>query len=194
MRISTNMIYSSGTNGILNNQAAQLKTYNQITSGRRVVTPEDDPVAASQVLINTQAQEVNKRYMENQGQAKDSLKLVETQLNSAVNVLQEVLDKTIQAGNTTLNDANRAAIAEELQVRLDEMVALSNSQDGNGDEDFPHGSTSSWLRLSLGIPLRERKSFEPERSFPLTFFFVIPSSTRFPNYSVVYYTTFNFNR
>lgn len=132
MRISTNMIYSSGTNGILNNQAAQLKTYNQITSGRRVVTPEDDPVAASQVLINTQAQEVNKRYMENQGQAKDSLKLVETQLNSAVNVLQEVLDKTIQAGNTTLNDANRAAIAEELQVRLDEMVALSNSQDGNG--------------------------------------------------------------
>ena len=73
-------------------------------------------------------------------------------------------------------------------------ASRNNSQDGNGDEDFPHGSTSSWLRLSLGIPLRERKSFEPERSFPLTFFFVIPSSTRFPNYSVVYYTTFNFNR
>ncbi len=132
MRISTNMIYSSGTNGILNNQAAQLKTYNQITSGRRVVTPEDDPVAASQVLINTQAQEVNKRYMENQGQAKDSLKLVETQLNSVVNALQEVLDKTIQAGNTTLNDANRVAIANELEVRLKELTAVANSQDGNG--------------------------------------------------------------
>lgn len=132
MRISTNMVYNSGTSGILNNQAAQLKTYNQITSGRRVVTPEDDPVAASQVLVNIQSQEVNKRYMENQGQAKDSLKLVETQLNSTVDVLQAVADRTIQAGNTTLNDANRAAIAKELQVRLDELVAIGNSQDGNG--------------------------------------------------------------
>jgi flagellar hook-associated protein 3 FlgL len=132
MRISTNMIFNSGTSGILNNQAAQLKTYNQIATGRRVVTPEDDPVAASQVLVNIQAQEVNKRYMENQGQAKDSLKLVETQLNTTVNTMQEILDKTIQAGNTTLNDANRAAIATELEERLKELVSVANSQDGNG--------------------------------------------------------------
>lgn len=132
MRVSTNLIYNSGTLGILNNQAAQLKTYNQISTGRRVVTPEDDPVAASQVLVNIQAQSVNKGFIDNQGAAADSLKLVETQLTSSTNILQEVLDRTIQAGNTTLNDANRASIAKDLQVRLDELMSVANSQDSNG--------------------------------------------------------------
>ena len=136
MRVSTSLIYDSGTLGILNNQAKQLKTYNQISTGRRVVTPEDDPVAAAQVLVNTQAKEVNTRYMENQGAAKDSLKTVETQLTSTADLLQEVLDRTIQAGNTTLNDQDRGAIAKDLQVRLDQLVSIANSQDNNGQYLF----------------------------------------------------------
>lgn len=132
MRVSTNLIYNSGTLGILNNQAAQLKTYNQISTGRRVVTPEDDPVAASQVLVNIQSQSVNKTYIANQGAATDSLKMVETQLTSTSDILQEILDRTTQAGNTTLNDSDRASIAKDLQVRLDELVSIANSQDSNG--------------------------------------------------------------
>lgn len=136
MRISTNMVYNAGTSGILNNQAAQLKTYNQVSTGRRILSPEDDPVAASQVLIQTQAKGVNTQFMDNQSQAKENLKLIETQLTAAGDTLQNVLDRAIQAGNTTLNDANRAAIAQELQVRLDELVSLANSQDGNGQYLF----------------------------------------------------------
>lgn len=132
MRVSTNLIYNSGTSGILSNQASQLKTYNQIASGRRILTPADDPVAASQVLIKQQAQAVNTQYMENQSLATESLKLVESQLGSVSDAMQSVLDLTIQAGNTTLNDDNRASIATELQVRMDELVALANTQDANG--------------------------------------------------------------
>ena len=44
MRVSTSQIYDTGINGITRNQASMLKTQTQITTGRRVLTPSDDPV------------------------------------------------------------------------------------------------------------------------------------------------------
>ena len=66
MRISTNQIYDAGTLGIQRNQSALYKLQNQLSSGRRILTPEDDPVAAAQALIVTQTKEVNAQHLENQ--------------------------------------------------------------------------------------------------------------------------------
>ncbi len=136
MRISTSMIYDAGVSGIQNTQASELDTYNQIATGRRVLTPSDDPVAAAQALVVQQSQSVTANYATNQGNAQDRLTLEETQLQSAGDTIQAVLDKLVQAGNTSLSDVNRASIAQELQIRLDEMVSIANSQDGSGHYIF----------------------------------------------------------
>ena len=47
MRISTNQIYDAGTLGIQNGQSSLYKLQNQLSTGRRVLTPQDDPVAVS---------------------------------------------------------------------------------------------------------------------------------------------------
>ncbi len=137
MRISTSQIFDAGTLGIQNGQSGLYKLQNQLSTGRRVLTPQDDPVAAAQALVVTQTRGVNQQHMDNQGQAKSQLGLVDSQLSSLVNVLQVVRERVVQAGNTgTLSQSDRAAIATELQSRLSEIVGIANSDNGVGEYLF----------------------------------------------------------
>ncbi len=137
MRISTSQIYDNGTLGIQRNQSALYKLQNQISTGRRVLTPEDDPVAAAQALIVTQSRDVNAQHVDNQGSASSQLGLVDSQLNSMVDLLNNVRDRVVQAGNSgAMTNSDRQAIATELEARLSELVGLANSQNGAGDYLF----------------------------------------------------------
>ncbi|MBK7355539.1 flagellar hook-associated protein FlgL [Propionivibrio sp.] len=137
MRISTNQIYDTGALGIQRNQSTLYKLQNQLSSGRRVLTPEDDPVAAAQALLVTQTKEVNGQHVENQGNASGQLGLLDSQLSSLTDLLQNVRERVIQAGNTgTLNNSDRQALATELESRLGELLGIANSQNGSGDYLF----------------------------------------------------------
>ena len=137
MRISTSQIYDNGTLGIQRNQSSLYKLQNQISTGRRVVTPEDDPVAAAQALIVSQSKDVNAQHADNQGSASSQLGLVDSQLNSMVNLLNNVRDRVVQAGNSgAMTNSDRLAIAAELDARLSELVGIANSQNGAGDYLF----------------------------------------------------------
>jgi len=137
MRISTNQIYDTGALGIQRNQSALYKLQNQLSSGRRVLTPEDDPVAAAQALIVTQTKDVNAQQVENQGNASGQLGLLDSQLSSLTDLLQNVRERVVQAGNTgTLNNSDRQTLATELESRLGEMLGIANSQNGSGDYLF----------------------------------------------------------
>ncbi len=136
MRISTSQIYSSGALGIQRNQSELVKLQNQLSSGRRIVSPEDDPVAAAQALVVTQSKEVNAQYLENQGSASAQLGFLDNQLTALTGLLHNVRERVVQAGNTTLNNSDRQSIATELQSRLEEMMGLANSQNGAGEYLF----------------------------------------------------------
>ncbi|MBV5345306.1 MAG: flagellar hook-associated protein 3, partial [Rhodoferax sp.] len=79
MRISTSQIYDAGVLGIQRNLSDLYKLQNQLSSGRRVLTPEDDPVAAAEALLVTQTQGVNAQQISNQGNATSQLGLVDSQ-------------------------------------------------------------------------------------------------------------------
>lgn len=133
MRISTSQIFDAGTLNIQRNQSEVFKTYNQISTGRRILTPADDPVAAAQALVVTQSDSVNNIYIDNQGAASDRLKLLETQLTSATGTIQNILEKAVQGGNSgTLSDADRKSIAADMRQQLSQLLSTANSQDGSG--------------------------------------------------------------
>jgi len=136
MRISTNQIYDAGTLNIQQSQSSLYKLQNQLSTGRRVLTPQDDPVAAAQALVVTQSMEVNQQHINNQGQAKSQLGLLDSQLSSLVGALQNVRDRVVQAGNTTLSKSDRESIASELEARLGEMLGIANSENGTGEYLF----------------------------------------------------------
>lgn len=136
MRISTGQIYDQGVFGIQSNQSTLYKLQNQLSTGRRVVTPEDDPVAASQALVVMQSKEVNAQYMRNQDTARSRLSMVDSTLAGLTEQLQSILERTVQAGNGALGQGEREMIATELRGRLDSMIALANTQDGEGQYIF----------------------------------------------------------
>lgn len=133
MRISSNQIFDTGSLGIINNQSDLYKLQSQLSSGRRILAPSDDPVAAAQALVVTQSKGLNSEYIENQGNAKNQLALLDGQLGSLSDLVQAVRERTIQAGGGALTNTDRKYIASELQTRFDELVSLSNGADGAGE-------------------------------------------------------------
>lgn len=132
MRVSTAQIFNSGSIGIQRNQSSLYKLQNQLSTGRRILAPEDDPVGASQALMVGQSKSVNEQYMENQAIARTQLNLVETTLGSIGDELQNIFERAVQAGNGSLDTAQRGMIAAELKGSLENIVSLANAQDGNG--------------------------------------------------------------
>ena len=59
MRISTQQLQQQGINSMLEQQSKLGKTQLQVSTGRRILTPADDPAASSQVLGLTQAKEAD---------------------------------------------------------------------------------------------------------------------------------------
>jgi flagellar hook-associated protein 3 FlgL len=148
MRISTSQLYRSGVLGMERNQSQLVKLQNQISSGRRILTPADDPVASARALGITQARDVAAQYGRNQTDASDRLSLVDTQLNSLTDLLQNVRSRVVQAGNTILADSDRQAIAAEMEARFDEMLGIANSRSAEGDYLFAgyQGGTQPFVR------------------------------------------------
>lgn len=153
MRISTNTVYEQGVSSMLRQQEAMLKTQQQVASGRRILTPADDPVAAARALEVTQADSINTQYAENRDNAKSSLGLAESVLQGVTTLIHDVRTVAVNAGNTTLSNNDRASLASELRGRLDELVGLANSTDGSGQYLFSgyQGTTKPFTRTPAGV-------------------------------------------
>lgn len=132
MRVSTGMIFEAGLASMQRQSAASLHTQQQLSTGRRILTPSDDPVAAARVLEVTQSKEMNLQYVENQNNARDSIGLAESKLASAGDLLHRVRELAVQAGNAALNDSDRRAVGTELRQIYEDLLGIANSTDGNG--------------------------------------------------------------
>jgi flagellar hook-associated protein 3 FlgL len=142
MRISTNMIFQRATNGILDNQAQVSKTQLQMSSGKKVITPSDNPTAAAHILQLQHSIDLHNTYQTNIGYAQASLSNEESVLNSANDFLQRIRVLAVQAGNGVITSADMRSIAQEVQQHLNGLVALANSQDGSGNHLFAGNRTT----------------------------------------------------
>lgn len=152
MRISTNTIFEQGIAGIQQQQSNVFKTQQQVSSGRRMLSPSDDPVAAAHALEVSQSLAANDQYGVNRNSAKNSLALGEIALNNVTMLIQDAKVLTLNAGNPTLNSSDRASIASELRGRYQELLGLANSTDGNGQYLFSgyKGLTQPYSQLASG--------------------------------------------
>jgi flagellar hook-associated protein 3 FlgL len=153
MRISTQMIFALGTSAMGRQQSDMLHTQQQIASGRRVLTPADDPVAAAQALTVTQAKGMVDQYADNVGVAKDALGMNDSILGQATDVLDSVRTRVVSAGNAALSDQDRASLAIDVESSLKHLVGLANSTDGEGNYIFGGYSQSAppFVQSAAGV-------------------------------------------
>jgi flagellar hook-associated protein 3 FlgL len=136
MRISSIQQFNNGVSGLGRNYSNLIRTQEQISSGNRILTPADDPVASVRLLQLEQQQALLGQYKENLTAAKNSLTQEETTITSVVNVLQRIRELAVQAGGGALSADDRRSIAKELGEREGELLNLMNSRNARGEYLF----------------------------------------------------------
>ncbi|MEQ9917668.1 flagellar hook-associated protein FlgL [Pectobacterium aroidearum] len=135
MRLSTSMMYQQNMQGIINGQATWQKTGEQLSTGKRVVNPSDDPIAAASAIMLGQAQSENSQYTLARTFAKQSMSLEESILNKSATTITSALTEVIKGGGV-LNDDDRKSVATALRGMKAELLNMANSTDGNGNYIF----------------------------------------------------------
>ncbi len=153
MRVSTSQIYALGAESIGKTQSDLLKTQQQISAMRRILTPSDDPIGSAQAVGVRQTQASTDRYDASIATAKDALGQNDTTFTAIINLLQNARTTTISAGNSTTNDSDRATLANSLSQQLDQLMGLANSKDGNGNYTFAgfQVNTQPFVRTATGV-------------------------------------------
>ncbi|RQS56701.1 flagellar hook-associated protein FlgL [Burkholderia sp. Bp8986] len=152
MRISTTQFYQLNV-GQMNDQQAQLaQLYQQISSGVSLSTPADNPLGAAQAVQLSMTSATLSQYAANQSTALASLQAEDQTLQSVGNVLGSVKSLIVRAGDGSLADSDRAALAAQLEGYRDQLVSLANSTDGAGNYLFAgyQNSTAPFTKDAAG--------------------------------------------
>lgn len=136
MRISTSMMFDTGTQNMLQLQTNMYKLQNQMSTGRRILTPADDPVASAQALEITQRQSINAQFLDNQGNAGSQLTELESNLRSVSDLISNVMVRAAEAFNPNISDTSRQAIAFDINENFGQLLGLANSSDASGQHVF----------------------------------------------------------
>jgi flagellar hook-associated protein 3 FlgL len=136
MRISTQQLFNRGLEAIQDVTAQQQKTQLQLSTGKKVLTPADDPVASTRILELNQELAINSQFQHNVELAEGHLNLQDDLLGSVNSVVQRVRELMITAGNGALSKNDLSAISAEAKERLDQLAGLLNSQDASGEYLF----------------------------------------------------------
>lgn len=152
MRISSLQAFQNGVQGLQRNYAAIIRTHEQIDTGNRILTPADDPVASVRLMQLEQQQNMLGQYKANLTAANNSLAQEESTLNTVNTIMQRVRELAGEAGNGSLSQSDRQAIAAELQEREDELLGLMNSRNARGEYLFAgfQGKTQPFVRQADG--------------------------------------------
>jgi flagellar hook-associated protein 3 FlgL len=136
MRISSKTIFDNGVGQLGTLQSSLAKTQQQLATGRRVLTPADDPIASARALEVTQSQSINTQLATNRSNARSSLSQEEVALTSATQLYQDVKELVVKAGAGSLTNKDRESIAVELEGRLQDLLGIANTADGSGGYIF----------------------------------------------------------
>ena len=136
MRVSTSLINHNNTNSILKKQTELFYTSQQLGSGKRVLTPSDDPVAST-LAFNAKNKLANiEQYSKNINYAEKSLRTSEATLDTIHNRLQRARQLMIQANNDAIGDDGRRTIGLEMREITDQLEKLINTKDEQGNYIF----------------------------------------------------------
>lgn len=152
MRISTNMIYELGGSAVSRQQSGLFKLQGQLSSGKRIATPSDDPLASARVLEINQSKSVSTQLSTNADFARSALEAQESALGNISDLLTRVRTQGVYAGNPALTHEDRKVLASELRAQYAELLSLVNTQD-NGRYLFSgfHGDTQPFSELTPGV-------------------------------------------
>jgi len=121
---------------MLDNQSMLSKTQLQLSSGRKLLAPSDDPTAATRILELDDFIADVKQYQRNADTAESRLRREEDVLQNMVDLLQRVRELAVLGNTGSLDPEDRKGIALEVRQHLESLVSLANETDSSGEYLF----------------------------------------------------------
>jgi flagellar hook-associated protein 3 FlgL len=150
MRVSTSWIQQQSIGSMMDRQSDLSNISTQLSTGKRINQPSDDPVGAARALDLTHLNADTAQYQRNITSANARLGLEDQSLSNVTNVLGRVRTLLLQAANGTQTDETRGDIAAEMVQLRQQLLGQANSKDGQGDYIFAGNRTGTEPFASQG--------------------------------------------
>jgi flagellar hook-associated protein 3 FlgL len=136
MQVSTKQFYRAQLENLSRLQQQSGEIQAQISSGKRLLAPSDDPTSYSRVTSLEGRRTELEQFTRNMNAAALRLSLEENTLSQATAIATRMKELAIQGASDALGTADRTAIATELQELVGQMAGIANAIDGNGEYVF----------------------------------------------------------
>ena len=136
MRVTQSLIQAQFLTSISTLESNLSQTQNQITSNKSFTTAAQNPTAAGAVNNYNQALAQSQQYDTNANSAQTRLSTEDSALSQVQIQLQSLRTLALEANNSSLSTQDRAAIATQATQIQNSLLALANTQDGNGEYLF----------------------------------------------------------
>jgi flagellar hook-associated protein 3 FlgL len=120
--------YVNGLVASLNSSTlAEQKLTGQLSSGLRVASLSDDPVAAGQAAMLNSAIAQDDTFVQTAASAQSLMQVTDSALGSVVSQLTSALSLAVAGANGTESSADLKSLAQALSSVRDQVVALANT-------------------------------------------------------------------
>ena len=126
MRVNPNISNDILTN-LWNIQAQEQQALQEVSTGKRVNMPSDDPSAAAAEVQNRADQSRTDQYLQSTSTLEGMLQTADSTLSSVVTELTKAISLGVQGANGGLSPTDQQSIAQEVQGIRDGMVQLANT-------------------------------------------------------------------
>jgi flagellar hook-associated protein 3 FlgL len=124
-------------------------TQNELSSGKKVSSPSDDPVNASQISTARASVAMQTSFGANQSYLDGELRNLESTLGSVGDTISSAQQALVSAGNGTYNDSDRRSVATNLTSLRAQLISLGNTRGSDGQYLFS-GYQSNLTPFSQG--------------------------------------------
>jgi len=133
MRISTQQVFLNNIDNISKNSGELFKTQQQLSTGKRVLQPSDDPLASAQIQKFKKEVARTEQFAGNIDVATRRLELEEITIEQINNQSIRLRELALQGKNGTLNATDRQVIASEVDEIIRSLDSLMNTKDVQGE-------------------------------------------------------------
>jgi flagellar hook-associated protein 3 FlgL len=128
MRVTQNMLTQNLLFNLQNSNKSMGKYQEQVSSGKKINKPSDDPVTAVRSMFYRSSLNEIDQFKRNADDGLSWMTSTDEALNEVTSVLQRVRELTIQGVNGTNDESGRHAIAAEINQLKEHLGEVANSQ------------------------------------------------------------------
>nr|WP_316640360.1 flagellar hook-associated protein FlgL [uncultured Roseateles sp.] len=143
MRVSTNNAFASGVSSLQGRQNDLQEAQQRLTSGKRIQRASDDPTGAARAeraMANINRIDATQRSLES---SRNAMQVSEGAMGDAVELMQQIRETLVSAGNGSYKDSDRAVLANRLAGLRESLLAVANRPNGTGGYLFGGQGASS---------------------------------------------------